>query len=97
MTRRAVSSADLRRIRLDETALVHAKFASGQIELGQIAVVMGYHHDCLARLLQLRQQFVIEFASKIRVLICGPFVQQQDRTLLQQTHDEGQALALSTR
>ena len=40
---------------LDETALVHAKFASGQIELGQIAVVMGYHHDRLARPLQLRQ------------------------------------------
>ena len=81
----------------DETALVHAKFARRQIQLGQIAVVVSYHHDRYTRLLQLRQQFIIEFASKVRILIGSPFIQQQDRTLLQQTHDEGQALALSAR
>ena len=81
----------------DETALVHAKFARRQVQLGQIAVVVSYHHDRYTRLLQLGQQFIIEFASKVRILVGSPFIQQQDRALLQQTHDEGQALALSTR
>src|SRR5262245_48231090 len=58
---------------------------------------MRYHHHRAAGLLQFRQQLIVELAPKIRILIGCPFVQQQDRALLQQTDDECQSLALPTR
>ena len=82
---------------LDETAFIHAKPAGGQMQLVEIAVVVRYHHHRLAGLLQRRQQLVVELAPKIRILVGGPFVQQQDRTLLQQAHDQREALALAAR
>src|SRR5262249_10494485 len=45
--------------------------------------------------LQGRQQFVVELAAEIRVLVGRPFVQQEDRTLLQHAHDERKTLALA--
>src|ERR1700687_994848 len=91
------SSAALHRTPPDKTAIGHAKLASGQIQLGEMAVVVRYHHHRRAGLLQLRQQLVVELVPEVWILVGGPFVQQQDRTLLQQAHDERDALALAAR
>ena len=66
------------------TAFIHANPACGHRQLVEIAVIMGDRHDGGAGSHQLRQQFVVEFAAKFRVLIGRPLVQQQNRPLLQQ-------------
>src|SRR5512145_1807942 len=81
----------------DKTSFVHTESASGQLQFVEIALVMRYHDHRHAGLLQLRQEFIVELAPKIRVLIGSPLVQQQERTLLQQTNDERKALTLSAR
>src|SRR6185437_13369541 len=58
---------------------------------------MRNHHDGGAGPLQFRQQLVVEFAAEFGVLFGGPFVQQQDRTLLEQTDDERETAALAAR
>src|SRR4029077_16139714 len=56
---------------------------------------MGDRHDGGAASHQLRQQFVVEFAAKFRVLVGRPLVQQQNRPLFQQRDDEREAFALA--
>ena len=82
---------------IDETTFVHAKPTSRQVHLVEIAVIVRHHDHRYARLMQCRQQIEVEFAPKVRILISSPFIQQQDRTLLQQAHDQGEALALARR
>ena len=43
-TRDTPSSAILHRLLLDETTFIHAKPASGQVQLVEIAIVVRYHH-----------------------------------------------------
>lgn len=62
----------------------------------EVAVIVRYHDDGRAGFLQIRQKFVIEPASKIRILICRPFIQQKDRTFFQKADDQRQALPLAT-
>ena len=44
-----------------------------------------------------RQKLEIEFAAEFRVLVGGPFVEQQDRTLFEQGDNQREAPALSAR
>src|SRR6267378_176008 len=76
---------------LHEATFVHAKPASGQREL-----VESYRDHRRAVTHQCREQLVVEFTPKFRVLLGSPFIQQQDRTLLQQTHNEREAFALAS-
>ena len=95
MIQDALSSASLHRILLNKTAFVHAESAGGDFHLVDIAVVVRYGHHRYPGSMQRGQQFEVEFASKFRVLVGGPFIQQQDRTLLKQTDDEREPLALA--
>jgi hypothetical protein len=61
----------------------------------EIAVIVRYRDYGLTRSVQLRQNIKVELAPKFWVLIGGPFVQQQDRPLLQQAYDEREAFALT--
>ena len=82
---------------LDETAFVHAKPARGSLHLIEIAVVVRHDHHRRAGLVQRRQQLEIELAAIFGILICRPFVQQQDRALFQQADDQCEASALAAR
>src|SRR5262249_13711350 len=81
----------------DETTFVHPQPTRGQMQLVEVAVIVRNYHHRFSGLLQRRQQFVVELPPKIRILVGGPFVQQQDRTRLQQAHDQRDALALAAR
>ena len=96
-TRDTPSSAVRHRTLFDETTFVHAKPASRQVHLVEIAVIVRHYDHRYARPMQCRQQIEIEFVPKVRILISSPFIQQQDRTVLQQAHDQGEALALAGR
>jgi hypothetical protein len=61
-------------LQLDKTAFVHAKSACRELQLVKVALIMRDHDHGYARLLQFWQQFVIEFASKLRILIGCPLV-----------------------
>lgn len=55
---------------------------------------MADHDDGLALALQVRQQFGVEDPAESRVLVCGPFVEDQDRPLFEPGIDQRKALAL---
>ena len=80
---------------LYNTALVHANPARGQIQFVEIAVIVRDHHDRAPGPHQFGQQFVIELAPEFGVLFRRPFVQQQDRALLEQADDQRQPPALA--
>src|SRR5437016_2799808 len=96
-TRDTLSSAILHRKLLDEATFIHAEPAGRQVHFVDIAVIVRHNDHRYARPMQCRQQIVVEFAPKFRILIGGPFIQQQDRTLLEQAHDQSEALALTRR
>ena len=58
---------------------------------------MCHRYDRHAGLVQRWQEFVVEFITKFRVLVGGPFVQQKNGAPLQEGDDERQTLALTTR
>src|SRR5262249_16045100 len=97
LTPDTLSSPVLHRLLPPQPAVFHAQSASGQVHFVDLAVVMRYRYHRLAAPLQFRQQIIIEFAPKFRVLIGGPLVQQQQRPLLQQAYDERQTFALAGR
>ena len=70
---------------------------AGKSQLVEIAVIVRDHHDGGAGLHQFRQQFVVKFAPEFGVLFGRPFVQQQDRPLLEQADDEREPPALAAR
>jgi hypothetical protein len=82
---------------LDETTFVHSKPARRQVHLIKIAVVMGHDNDRHTGPMQCRQQVELEFPTKIRILISRPFVQQKERSLFQQAHNESQTFTLTRR
>src|SRR5882672_1471159 len=47
--------------------------------------------------MQVGQKLEIEFASKFRILVGSPFIQQQDRTPFEQADNKSEAHALSAR
>src|SRR5580658_3139932 len=77
------------------TAFVHPNAARRQMQLVEIAVVVGDDHDGGARPHHIRQQFVIEFAAKFGVLFGCPFVEDHDRALFEQADDERETPALA--
>ena len=64
------------------------------MHLLKIAIVVRHDYHGQSGFLQFRQYLMVELATEFRILICGPFVQQQHRAFLQQAHDKRQPLAL---
>src|SRR5262249_4063936 len=87
----------LDRTLLHNSPLVHANPARRQVELVEVAIIVGNHHDGRPGLHQVRQELVIEFAPEFGILLGRPFVEQQNRTLFEQADDECEPPALAAR
>ena len=82
---------------LDYSAFVHADSARRQVELVEVAVIMGNDHHRCPSPHQLGQKLVVEFAPEFRILFRRPLIQQEDWALLEQAHNERKASALPAR
>ena len=83
MTTHRFCLAALHRLLCDKTSVFHPQPTSRQVHLVEVAVIVRYRYHGLTGSFQLRQQVVVELTPKFRILIGGPFVQQQNRPLFQ--------------
>src|SRR5262245_58078949 len=82
------------RMLLGYSAFGPANSTRRQVELIEVAVILRNHHHRGPGAHQFGQKLVIEFAPEFRILFRRPFIQQEDRPLLEQAHDKRQPPAL---
>src|SRR5690348_12695247 len=67
------------------------------VSQGIVAIIVADDDDGLASTLELREEPLIEYLSIVRVLVRGPFIEDIDRPILEESGQESEALSLPLR